>query len=159
MEDSARHAFPGLASAAALGMITIYQRWVSPYKGYRCAHAVLHGGPGCSGFAKRAIRENGLWRAIALTRQRFRDCRAAMLAMAAQQNDPTNGDITEEELENARRHRTKKKTGWCGRDDWAMAACEAPGACCGSGGGAAVETKAGFCGLLGSFGALGCCGN
>ena len=153
---------PGLAAEIVLGLIGVYQRWVSPRKGFRCAHAVLHGGPGCSGFAKQAIVDHGLWQAIGLTRQRFRDCRAAMLAMAAQPPEPPGGEITEAELETARRQRMKKKNGWCGWDDCAMAGCEVPGACCssaGSGGGAALETKAGICGLLGSFGALGCCGN
>ena len=125
---------PGPAAWLALGLIGIYQRWISPRKGFRCAHAVLHGGTGCSGFAKQAIHQYGLWRAIGLMRQRFRDCHAAMLAMAAQQDEPPEADITEAELDNARRQRTKKKKdGWCGWDDCAMAGCEAPGACCSAG--------------------------
>ena len=47
-------------------------------KGFRCAYAVLHGGPGCSGFAKQAIRKRGLWAALALIRQSFRNCRGAL---------------------------------------------------------------------------------
>ena len=66
-----------MLSRIALGGIHAYQRWVSPRKGYRCAHAVLHGGPGCSGFAKHAIRDKGLLPALPHIRARFADCRAA----------------------------------------------------------------------------------
>ena len=66
-----------MLARAALGGIWIYQRYISPYKGFRCAHAVLHGGSGCSGFAKDALRAQGFLAAIPLVRQRFRDCRLA----------------------------------------------------------------------------------
>lgn len=65
-----------LSRAALLG-IHAYQRWLSPRKGYRCAYSVLHGGTGCSGYAKAAIRERGLLAAIPLVRARFADCRTA----------------------------------------------------------------------------------
>ena len=72
------------ASRAALGAIERYQRWISPYKGFRCAYAVAHGGPGCSGFARERIARAGLWVALADIRQRFAACRAAALALSAQ---------------------------------------------------------------------------
>ncbi len=68
----------------ALGAIWGYQRFISPYKGFRCAHAVRHGGAGCSGYAKHAIRDHGLWGAIPAIRQRLRDCRAAYEALRAE---------------------------------------------------------------------------
>ncbi|KIT18146.1 membrane protein insertion efficiency factor YidD [Jannaschia aquimarina] len=68
----------------ALGGIWAYQRWLSPRKGWRCAYSVAHGGTGCSGYVKHAIREHGLWRAIPLARVRFRECKQAALAFAAQ---------------------------------------------------------------------------
>jgi len=43
-----------------LGAIAFYQRQISPRKGWRCAHARLHGGSGCSGFARATIARNGL---------------------------------------------------------------------------------------------------
>lgn len=64
-------------SKLALGGIWTYQQYISPKKGFRCAYSVAHGGTGCSGFAKHAIRDHGLWRALPAIRQRFRDCRAA----------------------------------------------------------------------------------
>lgn len=34
----------GVAQRLALLLIGAYRRWLSPYKGFRCAHAALHGG-------------------------------------------------------------------------------------------------------------------
>lgn len=64
-------------SRMALGGIWAYQQYISPNKGFRCAYSVAHGGTGCSGYAKHAIRDHGLWRALPAIRQRFRDCRTA----------------------------------------------------------------------------------
>ncbi|SMR81458.1 Haemolytic domain-containing protein [Aliiroseovarius halocynthiae] len=66
-----------MLSHAAIAGIAAYQRWISPYKGFRCAYAAVHGGPGCSGFAKHAIQTHGFWPALPRIQERFRDCRAA----------------------------------------------------------------------------------
>lgn len=85
-----------MVSQIALGAIWGYQRWISPRKGWRCAHSVLHGGTGCSGHAKFAIRDRGLWGAIPLIRQRLRDCKAASATLRANcavcnERDPEDG--------------------------------------------------------------------
>ena len=61
----------------ALAAIGGYQRHLSPRKGYACAFRVAHGGTGCSGFAKAAIADLGVWRAVPVIRKRFADCRDA----------------------------------------------------------------------------------
>lgn len=66
-----------MVSRLALASIYAYQQWLSPHKGFRCAHSVLHGGTGCSGFAKHAIRDHGLWAALPAIRERFRACKHA----------------------------------------------------------------------------------
>ena len=66
-----------LASVAISG----YQRYVSPYKGFRCAHCVLHKGRSCSEAVKRLIRKHGLIAAIPHVRGRFAECRAAMATL------------------------------------------------------------------------------
>ncbi len=63
----------GLAVAAIAG----YQRYISPRKGFVCAHRVLHGGESCSEFLKQVTRTEGFWKAIQSLRPRFRACRAA----------------------------------------------------------------------------------
>lgn len=164
MEKCAENTFPGIASATALWLIAIYQRWISPRKGFRCAHSVLHGGPGCSGFAKQAIREHGLWQAVAHIRQRFRDCRTSMHTLLSQQAEPPEDELSQADLETARRQRKKnKREGWCTWNDCALASCEAPGACCSGAGskgaaaggalGAGAEASTGICGA--SAGAVG----
>ena len=66
-----------MLSRLALVGIAGYQRHLSPRKGYACAHRIRHGGTGCSGFAKQAIAEQGLIRALPLIRLRFAACRDA----------------------------------------------------------------------------------
>lgn len=44
----------------ALMGIALYQRWLSPHKGFRCAHAALYGGASCSAAIAQTIREEGL---------------------------------------------------------------------------------------------------
>lgn len=58
----------------ALGMIDLYQRWVSPHKGWRCAHALHTGRRGCSALGARAIRRHGVWRGLGVLRRRFDAC-------------------------------------------------------------------------------------
>ena len=43
-------------TALALGLIRAYQRWVSPYKGFACAHRVHRGGPSCSVVGAQVVR-------------------------------------------------------------------------------------------------------
>ena len=68
------------AYVAAL-CIRLYQRFISPYKGYRCAHRALHGGPSCSEFARLYALDHGLWAMLAALRIRFRECRLAKETM------------------------------------------------------------------------------
>ena len=58
-----------------------YQRFISPYKGYRCAYGALYGGPSCSEFGKRSMREYGVIGGLILLRQRFEACHQAAVAI------------------------------------------------------------------------------
>jgi putative component of membrane protein insertase Oxa1/YidC/SpoIIIJ protein YidD len=58
----------------ALLLIRIYQRFISPYKGYGCAHRIATGEVGCSGYGKRVIDRYGFLKGVALLRRRFYDC-------------------------------------------------------------------------------------
>jgi putative component of membrane protein insertase Oxa1/YidC/SpoIIIJ protein YidD len=66
-----------LTRQTAVMLITGYQRYLSPHKGFSCAHRIWHQGESCSQYVKRVVAEQGLGAAIPLVRQRFRDCRAA----------------------------------------------------------------------------------
>jgi putative component of membrane protein insertase Oxa1/YidC/SpoIIIJ protein YidD len=39
--------------------INLYQKWISPHKGYRCAYSAYYGGESCSSYGKRIIVEYG----------------------------------------------------------------------------------------------------
>lgn len=67
-----------LISSAAIGTIGIYQLYISPYKGFRCAHRAHLGGMSCSEFAKESIRiRSGVFAAFPLIKERLIDCRKA----------------------------------------------------------------------------------
>lgn len=72
-----------LPDALALAAIRLYQRRLSPRKGFRCAHAALHGGESCSGAVARIVRAKGVWRGRAHIAARFRACRSAHRALHA----------------------------------------------------------------------------
>lgn len=76
----------------SIALINGYQRYLSPRKGFSCAYRIYYqDSTGCSGYAKRAITENGLLRAIPLIRKRFADCKAAAVAMSnANEEDDQN---------------------------------------------------------------------
>jgi uncharacterized protein len=58
----------------ALLFIRFYQRFISPRKGFRCAHAAFFGGASCSGAIYNLILERGLWSALPHIRNRFLEC-------------------------------------------------------------------------------------
>ncbi|MBE9258445.1 MULTISPECIES: membrane protein insertion efficiency factor YidD [Aphanizomenonaceae] len=64
--------------------INLYQRYLSPYKGYCCAHRVLHNGESCSEYVKGVFLEQDLKKAINLSQQRFTDCGIAAETLTGQ---------------------------------------------------------------------------
>lgn len=61
----------------ALALITGYQTWLSPHKGYCCAYRAHTGGASCSTLGYRAIRRHGLRRGLAVLRERLFLCGVA----------------------------------------------------------------------------------
>ena len=59
----------------ALTGIALYQRWLSPHKGFHCAHAAFYGGASCSAAIAQTIREDGL--SLAAPLARLTACRQA----------------------------------------------------------------------------------
>ena len=54
-----------------------YQKFISPYKGFCCAHRVLHEGASCSEWAKHAVKKVGIYGAFPLIIRRIKACNAA----------------------------------------------------------------------------------
>lgn len=73
--------------SVAVTAIEAYQRWLSPLKGYRCAHDVLYGRGGCSGFGKRAFSRHSTRLAYGALRRRLQECRAAYLILMASSDE------------------------------------------------------------------------
>src|SRR5688572_27110098 len=68
-------------SPLACWFISLYQRHVSPRKGFRWAYREHKGRDSCSAFAKRVIARFGLLPGVRLLRRRFDRCRGASLEL------------------------------------------------------------------------------
>ncbi|MEM7433386.1 MAG: membrane protein insertion efficiency factor YidD [Pseudomonadota bacterium] len=62
---------------ALAGFISFYQRFLSPYKRFRCAAAYRYGIPSCSAATKTIILDDGLISGRAKIVRQFRRCSAA----------------------------------------------------------------------------------
>lgn len=98
----------------ALTLIRAYQRWLSPHKGFVCAHRARLGGPSCSQAGARLIQRRGLRGGLPLLRERLLRCGAAHRAHQA-----------------APRYRPVRARGDCdcGAPDLDCDACDACDAC------------------------------
>ena len=72
----------------AIKAINFYQKFISPYKGFSCAHRVATNEVGCSGYGKKVIGRYGIIKGIKLLNRRFYDCswHAANLNMIRAKN-------------------------------------------------------------------------
>lgn len=70
---------------AFIYLINIYKRYLSPYKGYSCAHRVLHGHSSCSSYVKNSIKVRGWKCTLLLVPTRAKECAAA--AKTIEEND------------------------------------------------------------------------
>jgi len=57
--------------------IVAYQKYISPHKGYRCAHRALHGSWSCSEYVKRMVDRYGVRKGFKLAILRFQACEEA----------------------------------------------------------------------------------
>lgn len=88
LESSAR-----FGASFAVAAITIYQRWVSPFKGFRCAYRAHNGGPSCSEYGKEMISSHGISRGLSRLTQRFRECgESARLLRFAEAAEPSRDE-------------------------------------------------------------------
>lgn len=85
-------AFP--ISALLYTLIELYQRYVSPYKGFRCAYRAHRGRHSCSEFGKRALARGGVTGFWPLLRRRFARCAEAAKLLKAKRAVAGAGVIT-----------------------------------------------------------------
>jgi putative component of membrane protein insertase Oxa1/YidC/SpoIIIJ protein YidD len=111
-----------LANTVAVTGIKAYQRWISPHKGFHCAHQELHRAGTCSHFGRMAFAQYPIRQAWELLHNRLKECRAAHLTILAQ--------AEREEEDNRKRGFFERsiRDGYCceliGCADVGSAACE-----------------------------------
>ena len=66
-----------IMSRLILIMVRVYQRYISPYKGFNCAHNQLYNQQSCSSYFCACITQYDLVTANNLLRQRLINCRQA----------------------------------------------------------------------------------
>jgi len=104
-------------------MINLYQHYISPRKGFRCAYGALHGTGTCSQIVKNIVSQHGLITGWPKIRRQFRDCKSAYLQL---QENP--------DLDRGKKKKEKKKKRWSDYCD-CPSPCDIPGSCGGKGGG------------------------
>ncbi len=63
-------------------VIRLYQKYISPYKGFQCAHACLYNDASCSDAVITIIESNGLIMSLDKIKARFKACREAYLILS-----------------------------------------------------------------------------
>ncbi|RQH36667.1 membrane protein insertion efficiency factor YidD [Okeania hirsuta] len=100
----------------AVALIDGYQQYISPRKGFSCAHRILYNDESCSHYIKRMFIEQDFSGAIQAARQRFKTCckeanqilklQAVSLEKKSKKKQPSKfinccGDVAEESCESA----------------------------------------------------------
>jgi len=128
-------------SSLAAWAIEAYQRFVSPYKGFRCAHRAVHGRDSCSQFAKRVALKRGLLALFPLLRRRFTEC-----GVAAQVLDYESREQRRRRLASDNQRKSSPLDG-C---DPCAVDCGTPGGCDGVAGAIDVVTAPADCAGVGA---------
>jgi uncharacterized protein len=74
-------------SRISVNIISFYQQYLSPYKGFRCAHSYIYGDESCSVFIKKVVSEEGLFKGYNRIKSRFADCRLAYETISKDKRD------------------------------------------------------------------------
>ena len=100
----------------AVASIRGYQRYLSAYKGYHCAHAFLYGGLSCSEYGKQAIEANGVLGGLILLAQRFEACHEAAVSIRSSRcvaTEPRVEECLESDVDRGKRE-GKEVRQYCG---------------------------------------------
>ena len=106
-----------------------YQRYISPYKGFSCAHRSLHGGESCSEHFRMLVTSYGLSQAVPLFRQRLGECRQAhqVLKMSSLEGEAMGETDPEADAEEPKKKAEESQNAQssCGDDDLSTMQCAA----------------------------------
>ncbi|MFL9452220.1 membrane protein insertion efficiency factor YidD [Tolypothrix campylonemoides VB511288_2] len=112
--------FGSISRKISVAAITQYQKHISPYKGFSCAHRILYGGESCSQYVKRVITQEGLRDAIAKSRIRFQACSQANGILRAQ----IDGEESTEETPGKKRRKNNCTKDKAGQSDCTSSDCD-----------------------------------
>lgn len=113
-------------NAIAVSAIHLYRRHISPRKGFRCAHHVLHGCGSCSDFGLQVFARRPFAQAFVMQRRRFQECvQAKQVLILAAIAAAEGGDKQAPDQENQQQGEQGQKpqgSKWCHWSD----ACNIP---------------------------------
>jgi uncharacterized protein len=72
-----------IAASMADNAIGVYQRYISPYKGFCCAYRAHTGKRSCSAYGRAVVQKLGLLALLAALPKQFERCQVAYRNMAA----------------------------------------------------------------------------
>ncbi len=101
---------PANMRTLVIAAIDLYRRYISPYKGFKCAHNALHRRGSCSEYGRLVFAKRAFVDAVALMRRRFVQCKAAAMVLHATPLRTTAQDDRRGEEEG---RKDKKKTQPC----------------------------------------------
>lgn len=78
--------FKNIVTKLLMALIYLYQKYLSPYKGFSCAHRLLHQRESCSSYVKKTLLEQDLTTAIKMSSRRFQECSQAYDILREQNN-------------------------------------------------------------------------
>lgn len=103
-----------MINRSAIISIELYQKYISPHKGFCCAYKVHHNDISCSEFAKQTIKEIGLIKSIEKIKNRFNECKIA--------NDYIQNEYEQNSKKEFKQGKCEK-CGQCGTDACNVAPC------------------------------------
>jgi putative component of membrane protein insertase Oxa1/YidC/SpoIIIJ protein YidD len=64
-------------------VIRVYQKYLSPSKGFSCAYAILNASDSCSEYFRKTVISHGTKKSIPLLQRRLRECKLAHTELKA----------------------------------------------------------------------------
>jgi putative component of membrane protein insertase Oxa1/YidC/SpoIIIJ protein YidD len=102
-------------STIAVAGIDLYRRYLSPLKGFRCAHHALHSQGSCSTYGRDVYATQPFLDATRLLRARFAACKRASQRLrntAVWHANQSDYSTAEPEDEESRRRLNRKRDNW-----------------------------------------------
>ncbi len=76
-----------MISTITIKTIRVYQKYISPKKGFICAYGYLHHDLSCPAFCIQQIEMHGILNGLKRTLHRFSDCRKASIILKEKANN------------------------------------------------------------------------